>query len=149
MKLSELKPIEGSHKKFKRVGRGRGSGRGKTSSRGQKGQNARTGGGVGNSFEGGQMPLIRRIPKRGFKPIRKVEWEILSVEQLGILPAQAEITPQKLLEAGLIRNLNRPVKLLGDGKVDKRFSVKIHGITKSAKEKIEKAGGSVEVLKHD
>jgi large subunit ribosomal protein L15 len=142
--LHDLKPSAGSHRGRKRVGRGPGSGHGKTSTRGEKGQKARSGGEVHPMFEGGQMPLIRRIPKRGFTNLSRVEYQVVNVRDLG--KVEGEVSPQALKEAGLIGSSHKPVKILGQGEVAKAVSVSAHSFSKSAREKIEAAGGSVSVI---
>lgn len=147
MKLHELKPTEGSTKKRKRVGRGESSGLGKTSGRGANGQNARSGGGTRPGFEGGQMPLIRRIPKRGFNNIFRVDYSVVKLEDLNRFEDGAEVTPELLKEARLVRKLEKGgVKILGNGSIDKKLTVKAHKFTQSAAEKIEAAGGKAEVI---
>lgn len=147
MKLHELKPAEGSTKKRKRVGRGESSGLGKTSGRGANGQNARSGGGTRPGFEGGQMPLIRRVPKRGFNNIFQVNYSIVKLEDLNRFEDGAEITPELLVETRLVRKLEKGgVKILGNGSIDKKLTVKAHKFTQSATEKIEAAGGKAEVI---
>ncbi|NBG88996.1 50S ribosomal protein L15 [Isachenkonia alkalipeptolytica] len=147
MKLHELKPAEGSTKKRKRVGRGESSGLGKTSGRGANGQNARSGGGTRPGFEGGQMPLIRRIPKRGFNNIFKVDYSVVKLEDLNRFEDGAEITPELLMDARLVRKLEKGgVKILGNGSIDRKLTVKAHKFTQSAAEKIEAAGGKAEVI---
>jgi len=147
MNLHDLKPEKGSRKKRKRVGRGMGSGRGYTSGRGANGQNARSGGGVRPTFEGGQTPLFRRLPKRGFNNIFKKEYNEINIFQLNYFNEGEEITPDKLLESGVIDSLARSgVKILGQGELEKPFTVKANAFTKSAKEKIEAAGGKAEVI---
>ncbi len=146
MKLEELKAPPGANKRIKRVGRGIGSGHGKTSTRGQKGQKSRSGGGVRPGFEGGQMPLQRRLPKRGFTNIFKKEYAIINVRDLNVFPDGSEITPDVLLQAGLIKKLNDGVKILGDGELEKKLTVKAHKISKQAEEKIAARGGRVEVI---
>jgi len=149
LELHNLGPNPGAVREKKRVGRGHGSGHGKTSGRGQKGQKARSGwkGGTRPGFEGGQTPLYMRFPKRGFSnaPFKK-EYSVVNV---GLLNERfedgAEITPKTLLEAGLVKK-NMPVKILGDGELTKKFTVKAHKFSASAKEKIEAAGGSCEVI---
>jgi len=128
------------------VGRGSGSGLGKTAGRGQKGQKARTGGTVHVHFEGGQMPLHRRIPKRGFNNMNRVEYQVVNVRDLDGFDGQVTVTVEALKGAGLIGNVRRPVKVLGQGEVTKALKVEVHAFSKSAKEKIEAAGGSVAVL---
>lgn len=147
MKLHDLKPEAGAKKKRKRVGRGMGSGRGYTSGRGANGQNARSGGGVRPTFEGGQTPLFRRLPKRGFNNIFKKEFNEVNIYQLGKFEDGAEITPERLVEAGIINSIAKSgVKILGNGNLEKSLTVKAHAFTKSAKEKIEAAGGKAEVI---
>jgi large subunit ribosomal protein L15 len=146
MKLDELKPASGSNKKRKRVGRGDGSGHGKTSGRGHKGQGARSGGNTKPGFEGGQMPLQRRLPKRGFHNPFRVELAIVNLGQLNELPTGSEVTPENLAEHGLVNGKNRRVKILGEGSLSKALIVKAHGFSASAKEKIEAAGGKAELI---
>lgn len=146
MKLHELKPSEGSRSTRKRVGRGYGSGLGKTSGRGQKGQKARSGGGVRPGFEGGQMPLIRRVPKRGFTNPTRKEYALVNIETLNRFEAGTEVTPELLLETRVIRKLNSGVKILGQGKLENKLTVKAHKFSASAKEAIESAGGNIEVI---
>ena len=147
MKLHTLSPAPGSKKAPKRKGRGTGSGLGKTAGRGQDGQKSRSGGGVRPGFEGGQMPLARRLPKRGFSNARfKKTFAIVNVGDLNIFDANTVITPELLLERGLVRKLNDGLKILGNGEVEKAFTVKAHKISKSAEEKILAGGGKVEVI---
>lgn len=146
MKLNELRPPQGSSHKRKRVGRGDGSGHGKTSCRGHKGQGARSGGGTRPGFEGGQMPLQRRLPKRGFHNPFRAEMTILNLDQLEAFPSGSEVTPALLAEAGVVRGKNPSVKILGDGSLTKPLRVKVHGCSAKAKEKIEACGGTVELL---
>ncbi|RKD34131.1 50S ribosomal protein L15 [Thermohalobacter berrensis] len=147
MKLHELRPNDGSTKNRKRVGRGHGSGLGKTSGKGHKGQNARSGGGVRPGFEGGQMPLHRRLPKRGFNNSRfATEYVIVNIKDLNVFENDTEVTPELLKENGLIKNMKDGVKILGDGELEKKLTVKAHKFSKSAVEKIESAGGKVEVI---
>lgn len=147
MKLNELKPRPGAVKKNKRVGRGPGSGHGKTSCRGGKGQTARTGASIPPYFEGGQMPLVRRIPKRGFKnaPFKK-EYAIINLEQLNRFEPQTEITPEFLVEKKIVKDLKDGLKVLADGELKVPLIIKAHKFSKNAIEKIEKAGGKVEVI---
>lgn len=146
MKLHELKPAKGAVRDRKRLGRGTATGQGETAGRGYNGQNARSGGGTRPGFEGGQMPLYRRIPKRGFNnPFKKV-WSIVNVEDLNRFEEDAEITPAILMENGLIKKLNDGVKILGNGEIEKKLTVKANQFTKSAQEKIEAAGGKAEVI---
>jgi len=147
MKLSDLSPPRGSNNKRKRVGRGDGSGHGKTSCRGHKGQGARSGGGTRPGFEGGQMPLQRRLPKRGFHNPSRVQMTILNLEQLEVFPSGSEVTPVLLAERGLLRGKNPRVKILGDGALTKSLTVKAHGFSAKAKEKIEACGGKLELLR--
>ena len=146
MKLDELQPTEGSKFTSKRVGRGIGSGTGKTSGKGHKGQNARSGGGVRPGFEGGQMPLYRRLPKRGFKNIFAKQYVTVNVEVLERFENGTEVTADTLKEAGIISKKLDGVKLLGRGELTKKLNVKVSGYTAQAKEKIEKAGGKAEVM---
>lgn len=146
MKLHELKPAVGSRTPRRRVGRGLGSGMGKTSTRGQKGQWSRTGGGVRPGFEGGQMPITRRMPKVGFTNIFKKEFSLVNVEFLEGFEAGTEVTPELLYQEGLVKKLQLPVKILGDGELTKALTVKAHKFSATAAEKIEKAGGKAEVI---
>jgi large subunit ribosomal protein L15 len=147
MRLHDLKPAEGSRKNKKRVGRGTGSGLGTTAGRGMNGQNSRSGGGVRPGFEGGQMPLFRRIPKRGFTNARfKKQWTILNISDLNVFDDQMEVTPETLLENGLINNLKYGIKILGDGELTKALNIKANKFTQSAIKKIEAAGGKAEVI---
>ena len=147
MKLHELRPAEGAVKEKRRLGRGTGSGLGKTSGRGHKGQWARSGGGVRIGFEGGQMPLYRRLPKRGFKNIFKKEYTLINVETLNRFENGTEITPELLKGMKVISKIEKDgIKILGDGNLEKNLIVKAHKFTASAKEKIESAGGKAEVI---
>ncbi|HHW03516.1 MAG TPA: 50S ribosomal protein L15 [Thermoanaerobacterales bacterium] len=146
MRLHELFPADGSTKKEKRVGRGIGSGHGKTSTRGHKGQNARSGGGVRPGFEGGQMPLYRRLPKRGFTNIFKKEFAIINVEDLNSFEENTRVTPELLIKKGILKNIKDGVKVLGEGELKVKVDVEAHAFSKSAKEKIEAAGGKAEVI---
>jgi len=147
MKLNDLKPNPGSHRKRKRVGRGIAAGQGKTAGRGTKGQGARGGKPKGAYFEGGQLPLVRRLPfKRGFTNIFRIDYQEVKVEQLELLENGAEVTPEFLAEAGWVRDADKPVVILGNGDLTKKLTVKTHRITKSAQQKIEAAGGTVEIL---
>ncbi|ASN03663.1 50S ribosomal protein L15 [Virgibacillus necropolis] len=146
MKLHELKAAEGSRKERNRVGRGMSSGNGKTSGRGHKGQNARSGGGTRPGFEGGQMPLFQRLPKRGFTNIHRKEFAVVNLDALNRFEDGAEITPELLLEEGVVSKLNAGIKVLGKGAVEKKFTVKAHKFSASAKEAIEAAGGQAEVI---
>lgn len=146
MRLHDLRPAEGSNKKAKRVGRGVGSGHGKTATRGHKGQKARTGGGVRPGFEGGQMPLYRRIPKRGFTNVFKKEFVVVNVKALNDFDDNTRVTPEMLIEKGIIKTIRDGVKILGDGELTKKLEVVAHAFSKSAIEKIEAAGGKAEVI---
>ena len=144
IELHNLKPAQGSRGSRKRVGRGPGSGKGKTAGRGQKGQNSRSGGGVPAWFEGGQMPLQRRIPKRGFNNRNRVDYQVVNVGDLSVLRGDA--TPESLRATGLIRTLRTPVKLLGSGEVTEPIRCSVHAASAAARAKIEDAGGSVTIL---
>jgi len=148
MQLHDLRPAEGSTKKRKRVGRGTGSGKGKTSTRGTKGQNSRTGGGVRPTFEGGQLPLVRRLPKlRGFNNRFKVHYEPVNLDALErLFETSTEITPEVLASVGLLSSAKRYVVVLGRGDIAKALRLKVHRISETARKKIEAAGGSVEIL---
>jgi large subunit ribosomal protein L15 len=146
MKLHELKPAEGSRKTRNRVGRGTGSGNGKTAGKGHKGQNARSGGGVRPGFEGGQTPLFQRLPKRGFTNINRKDFAIVNLETLNRFEDGTEVTPELLLETGIVSNVKSGVKILGNGQLEKKLTVKANKFSASAKEAIESAGGSVEVI---
>jgi large subunit ribosomal protein L15 len=149
MKLHELQPAPGSTKRRKVVGRGRGSGHGTTAGRGGKGQTARTGSSIPAWFEGGQMPLIRRLPKRGFTNIFKKEYAIINVEALERFEPRQEVTPELLAAKGLIRSRNDGVKVLGTGALTKALTVHAHKFSQSATAKIEAAGGKVQVIERD
>ena len=146
MKLHELKPVEGARKSRKRVGRGMSSGHGKTSGRGHKGQNARTGGGVGLVFEGGQLPLFRRIPKRGFTNINRKEYAVVNLDQLNRFEEGTEVTPELLIETGVVKNAKAGIKVLGNGSLEKKLTVKAHKFSASAAEAIDAKGGAHEVI---
>lgn len=147
MKLHELQPAPGSKKEPTRKGRGIGSGLGKTSGKGHKGQNARSGGGVRPGFEGGQMPLQQRVPKRGFNnaAFRK-EIIAINLNALNRFESGTEVTPEALVEAGIIKSVKDGVKILGNGELDKALTVRVHSFSKSAIAKIEAAGGKAEVI---
>ncbi len=145
MRLSDLSPSPGSKRKNKRVGRGPGSGHGKTSCKGHKGQKCRSGGGTRVGFEGGQMPLQRRLPKRGFTNIFRKEYSIINLKTLDEIQ-ESVITPEVFLEKGLIKDIKDGIKILGDGEIKKPLTVKAHAFSASAKDKILKAGGSAEVI---
>lgn len=146
MNLHELKPTDGARKKEVRVGRGIGSGVGKTSGRGHKGQKARSGGGVRPGFEGGQMPIYRRLPKRGFKNIWAKKYAEVNVETLNRFDDGAEVDAVALVEYGILKNVLDGIKILGNGEITKKLTVKAQAFTKSAKAKIEAAGGTAEVI---
>ena len=148
MKLDELRPAPGATKRRKRIGRGPGSGHGKTATKGAKGHKARSGGGKGGGFEGGQMPLYRRLPKRGFLPYGgHTDYAIVNLKSLGGFGANAVVDPEALVKAGLIKNGERGrVKVLGGGDVEHALTVRAHAVSESAKAKIEGKGGRVEVL---
>jgi large subunit ribosomal protein L15 len=146
MKLHELKPAAGSRKASKRVGRGNGSGLGKTAGKGHKGQNARSGGGVRPGFEGGQMPLYRRLPKRGFTNIFAKEYVEVNVNRLNIFEDGTEVTPELLKQNGVVSNLRDGIKIMGNGVLEKKLTVKATKFTKGAIEKIESMGGKAEVI---
>ena len=146
MRLNELYPADGSTRKPKRVGRGMSSGMGKTSTRGHKGQKSRSGGGVRPGFEGGQMPLMRRLPKRGFVNIFKKQFAIVNVKDLNDFEENTKITPELLKECGFIKNVRDGVKILGDGELTVKVDVSAHFFSETAKEKIEAAGGKAEVI---
>jgi len=146
MKLHELKPPVGSRHRRKIVGRGPGSGHGMTSGRGEKGQKARSGGGTRPGFEGGQLPLHRRVPKRGFVSLFRKEYEIINVKDLERFAPGTAVTPASLAEAGMLRVAGASVKILGEGSLSKPLTVSAHRFSKSAEEKIRAAGGTVEVI---
>ncbi len=145
MRINELKPAAGAKRKRKRVGRGAGSGMGKTATRGQDGQNSRSGGGVRPGFEGGQMPLARRLPKRGFKNIFAKTYSTVNVSDLERFEDGTEVTAKLLKEKRVIRKLNDGLKVLGNGEITKKLTVKADKFTKTAQEKITAAGGTAEV----
>jgi len=142
--LHDLSPNPGSRRPRKRVGRGPGSGLGKTAGRGQDGQKSRSGGQIRRDFEGGQMPLVRRIPKRGFTNINRVEYQVVNIRDLD--RCDGDVGPESLKVAGLIASLRKPVKILGQGEIEKALSVTAHKFSKSAQAKIEAAGGSATLL---
>jgi large subunit ribosomal protein L15 len=147
MNLNDLVPDEGAKKAKKRVGRGTGSGHGKTSGRGTKGQKSRSGPGLRRGFEGGQLPLMKRMPyKRGFTNIFRAEWEVVNIGDLAEHGLSGEVTPEILHERGIIRGLEFPIKILGNGEAGGTFAISAHAFSKSAREAIEGAGGSVTVL---
>ena len=146
MKLHDLKPAAGATTARKRLGRGTGSGLGKTSGKGHKGAKARSGGGKRPGFEGGQMPLTMRLPKRGFTNKWRVEYATVNVERLNIFEDGAVVTPVELVESGILKNVQDGVKILGNGEITRKLTVKATKFTQTAKEKIEAAGGKVEVF---
>ena len=146
MKLNELKPVEGARHYKKRVGRGSGSGMGKTATRGHKGQNARSGGGVRPGFEGGQTPLFKRLPKRGFTNVNHKEFAIVNVEDLNVFEAGSVVTIESLQEKGLVKKVYNGVKVLGDGKLEVALTVKANKFSKAAEAAITSAGGTIEVI---
>ncbi|MCI0530844.1 MAG: 50S ribosomal protein L15 [candidate division Zixibacteria bacterium] len=147
LKLNKLSPPRGSKKRKKRVGRGPGSGHGSSATRGQKGQMSRSGGGNHLWFEGGQMPLQRRMPKRGFKPPARHEMQIVNLEALARCGNQETIMPLLMKSVGLIRHSEEPVKILGKGEIKIKVTIQAHAFSKSALEKIQNAGGRAEILK--
>lgn len=146
MRLEELKPAKGATKRAKRLGRGVGSGSGKTASKGHKGQKARSGGVKGPGFEGGQMPLQRRIPKRGFTNIFRKEYAVVNLADIGKISGTDPVTPEVLMQNGLIKNMKTGVKILGTGEFKTKLIVRAHKFSKSAVEKIQAAGGKAEVI---
>ena len=146
MKLHELQPAAGSRKVRNRVGRGLGSGNGKTAGKGMKGQNSRSGGGTRTGFEGGQMPIYRRLPKRGFKNIFAKEYAEVNVSTLERFDDGATVDPVALVEAGILKNVQDGVRILGNGELTKKLTVRANGFTKTAESKITAAGGKVEVI---
>ena len=146
MRLHELKAVPGATRAPKRKGRGTATGQGKTAGRGMNGQNSRSGGGVRPGFEGGQMPLYRRIPKRGFTNIWRKEYEIVNVETLNRFDNGTEVTPELLIAEGIVKQVKDGIKILGNGKLEKNLTVQAQKFTKSALEKIEAAGGKSQVI---
>ena len=146
MDLSQLKPPKGAITKKKRLGRGPGSGKRKTAGEGSKGQKSRSGAKISPRFEGGQMPLHRRLPKRGFTNIFRTEYALIKVRDLERFEAGTVVDPEKMLEVGVIRNLKKPVKVLSDGELSVALTVKAHKFSKAAREKIVAAGGTVETI---
>ncbi|MBQ3253703.1 MAG: 50S ribosomal protein L15 [Acholeplasmatales bacterium] len=145
--LNQLKPVEGARTSKKRLGRGIGSGLGKTAGKGTKGQNARSGGGVRPGFEGGQLPLFQRLPKRGFHNHTRVEYSIVNVEQLNVFEDGTVVDVEALITVGLVKDVKvGGVKVLGNGELTKKLTVKANKFSESAKKAIEAAGGSVEVM---
>jgi large subunit ribosomal protein L15 len=146
MKIHELSPARGARRKRKRVGRGQGSGHGGTACRGHKGQRSRSGGGTRVGFEGGQMPLHRRLPKRGFTNIFKKQYNAINISDLSGFEANTTLDTEAMKKAGLFSKLKDGIKLLGDGNISHPLFVKVHKISRAAKEKIEAAGGKVEII---
>jgi len=146
MRLEDLKPAKGATKKAKRVGRGVGSGSGKTAAKGHKGQKARSGGVKGPGFEGGQMPLQRRIPKRGFINIFRKEYAVVNIRDFAKISGSDPVTPEILLQNGLIKDMKARVKVLGMGELNRKLTIRAHKFSKSAIDKIQSAGGKAEVI---
>jgi large subunit ribosomal protein L15 len=146
MKLGTLRPTEGSKKESKRIGRGAGSGNGKTAGKGHKGQKARAGRGMRVGFEGGQMTLQRRIPKRGFNNIFGTTYAVVNVDKLNYFEDGAVVSEEALLTSGIVRKLEDGIKILGNGELTKKLTVNVSAFSKTAKEKIEAAGGKAEVM---
>ena len=146
MKLHELKPVEGARNKRNRVGRGMSSGNGKTSGRGHDGQKSRSGGKVGLTFEGGQLPLFRSIPKRGFTNINRKDYAVVNVTALNRFDNGTEVTPELLIESGIVKNQKSGIKILSNGNLEKKLTIKAHKFSSSAVEAIEQQGGTHEVI---
>ena len=148
MKLNELKPAPGSKRKRKRIGRGNGSGKGGTAGRGHKGQKSRSGASIPAWFEGGQMPLVRRVPKRGPRRIahKRFEYDVVNIKTLNLFEDELEVNPESLREAGIVKRKNALIKILGDGELSKKLKVRAHRFSKTAIQKIEAQGGTVEVI---
>ena len=148
MKLNELKPPKGSRRPKKRVGRGHGSGWGKTCGRGHKGQKSRSGASIPARFEGGQMPLVRRLPKSGPRRIGhvRIEYSVVNIQTLSIFEDGATVSLETMFESGIVKGKNSRVKILGDGEIEKKLTVQAHKFSKTAVEKIEAVGGTVEVI---
>jgi large subunit ribosomal protein L15 len=146
MKIHQLSQPKGARKVAKRVGRGIGSGNGKTSGRGHKGQKSRSGGGVRRGFEGGQMPLMRRLPKRGFHNLFRKEYTIINIRDLDRFSEGEEVNPQTLKEKGIVKSLRDGIKVLGEGELKKKLTVCAHKFSKAAEEKIRSAAGEIKVL---
>jgi large subunit ribosomal protein L15 len=146
MKLHELQAVEGARHSRKRVGRGTGSGHGKTACKGHKGQNARSGGGVRPGFEGGQTPLFKRLPKRGFTNVNHKEYAVVNVEDLNVFENGTVVTIENLQEKGLVKKVYDGVKVLGNGKLEKNLTVKANKFSKTAEAAITSAGGTIEVI---
>lgn len=144
--LNQLKPVEGARHTRKRKGQGIGSGLGKTAGRGQKGQNSRSGGGVRPGFEGGQIPFFQRLPKRGFKNVNRLEYAVVNVSDLNVFENGTEVTVETLIKAGLVKKVYDGVKVLGNGTLEKKLTVKVQKFSASAEAAIKNAGGTVEVI---
>jgi large subunit ribosomal protein L15 len=144
--LNELKPVAGARHSRTRIGRGTGSGHGKTAGKGNKGQNARSGGGVRPGFEGGQIPLFQRLPKRGFQNINRKEYAIVNLCDLNVFDNGTVVTPDLLIDAKIIKDIKSGVKILGCGTLEKKLTIKAHKFSASASEEIKKAGGTAEVI---
>lgn len=144
--LNQLKPVEGARHTRKRKGQGIGSGLGKTAGRGQKGQNSRSGGGVRPGFEGGQIPLFQRLPKRGFKNVNRVEYAVVNVSDLNVFENDSVVTIETLIKSGLVKKTYDGVKVLGNGTLEKKLTVKASKFSASAEAAIKNAGGTVEVI---
>ena len=147
MRLNELKPAEGSHKTKRRVGRGPGSGRGKTSGRGHKGQKSRSGGSIPAWFEGGQMPLSRRVPIKGFRNHTRKTYEVINISDLERSGLEGEVMVDVLRASGIVSGSKKPVKVLANGEISRSLSLKVNAISAKAREKVEAAGGTVELIK--
>ena len=149
MRLDELSPVPGAKKSRKRVGRGDASGHGTYSGRGRDGQKSRSGYSIKRGFEGGQLPLIKRLPqKRGFVNIFRIEYSVVSIAKLNVFESGSEVTPEKMVASGLVKSLRQPVKVLAGGDIDRPLSVKAHKFSAAAKAKIEAAGGSAEEVEY-
>jgi large subunit ribosomal protein L15 len=146
LSINTLKPARGANRKNKRVGRGMGSGHGKTSTRGYKGQKSRSGSSIRPGFEGGQMPLHRRLPKRGFNNLFRKEYAVINLEKLAAFEAGAQVDPEILKSRGFVKDLQDGLKVLGDGELPHALHVRAHKFSKSAAEKIQKVGGTIEVI---
>jgi large subunit ribosomal protein L15 len=149
MKLHDLAPPPGAHRKRRRIGRGLGSGRGTTAGKGTKGQKARSGGGVSPKFEGGQLPLVKKLPyRRGFRSLNRVEYQAVNLADLAVFEAGTEIDVAAMIGVGLVKNMREKVKILGTGDLDRALTVTAHRFSTSAREKIEAAGGACHAIEH-
>jgi len=144
--LNSLAPAKGANRKRKCIGRGPGSGHGKTATRGSKGQKSRSGTSVRPGFEGGQMPLYRRLPKRGFTNIFRKEFAIVNLSTLAVFEPGSQVSPEVLLARGIVKNVRDGIKILGDGDLNRALNVRAHKFSKRAQDKIQKAGGTVEII---